>query len=230
MAEMRSLAAVPEDYRRFLVGLETDDSAYRGSWIEPGETHADWLHEVAEPWWAAIRTLARADGLELQTYETRPASIELIDHQRWACARLAKPDGTRYSNECWIASTIVVVRGASRSYWKPRVVPILAAARRDYGRRVRDAQRRLGVVPLVGEVHLPPLSEFRGEAWKQTLADGDRITTDQRDGRGLVACTVVGWELDSYQYVWYLEVEPDGCVTTAHLRELEIISLLSKAA
>jgi hypothetical protein len=72
----------------------------------------------------------------------------------------------------------------------------------------------------------PPLSELRGEVWKQTLAAGDRITTARRD---LDACTVVGWDLDSYQFVWYLEVEPDGAAKTEWLREHEIVALLSKA-
>jgi hypothetical protein len=151
MAEVRSLAAVPEDYRHFLAEFDTDDSAYRGSWIEAGETQADWLREIAEPWWDAIRTLARADGLELHPYEAIPTSGALTDRQHWASAQLAAPDGTPYPSDDWYAATQVGASGSNDSYWEPRVPPILTAIRRDYGSRVADARRRHGVASGFGE-------------------------------------------------------------------------------
>jgi hypothetical protein len=87
--------ALNVDYRQFLNEWYTADSSNLE--LEVGDPAQDvWLREIAEPWWAAIGELARADGFVVETFEGRPADAGRMDRLHTPCARLVMPDGTPY--------------------------------------------------------------------------------------------------------------------------------------
>ncbi|MDX6455260.1 MAG: hypothetical protein QOD48_1367 [Gaiellaceae bacterium] len=83
------------DYRRFLSEWYAADSSNVDR--EVGDPTQDvWLREIAEPWWAAITEMARADGFAVETFEGRPVAGSSMKRLHTPCARLVMPDGTPY--------------------------------------------------------------------------------------------------------------------------------------
>jgi hypothetical protein len=86
--------AVHVDYRRFLSEWRTSDSANVDLDVTD-PPRSVWLREIAEPWWAAIGELARADGFVVDTFEGHPPD-EALHRVHTPCAHLVMPDGTPY--------------------------------------------------------------------------------------------------------------------------------------
>jgi hypothetical protein len=139
--------AVNFDYRRFLSEWRTSDSANVDLDVEDPPRDV-WLREIAEPWWAAIDALARADGFVIHTFE-RMTPEEVPHRVHSPCAHLVMPDGSPYHRALLSAQ-------------------IQEAVYRDYGVRVvcsAREQHRLRLAAHAGgetrEPYSSPLFSYR---------------------------------------------------------------------